>query len=174
MNLQPGGRSLDPSRPGADFAPVENPTLTERALAASDLDAVMDIEVQAYPHPWSRGNFADSLAAGHRMRGLFDGSGALVAYDVAMAGVDEWHLLNLTVAPAEQGLGHARRLLAGLTAHARAGGALRLWLEVRVGNARARRLYEGCGFAVIGLRRGYYPAGHGAREDAVVMSLAWG
>jgi ribosomal-protein-alanine N-acetyltransferase len=174
MNLQPGGRSLDPSRPRVAFAPPHDPSLTERALVASDLDAVMDIEVQAYPHPWSRGNFADSLAAGHRMRGLFDEAGALVAYGVSMAGVEEWHLLNLTVAPAAQARGHARRLLAGLLVHAREGGARRLWLEVRVGNARARRLYEGCGFAVIGLRRGYYPAGHGAREDAVVMSLAWG
>ena len=49
-----------------------------------------------------------------------------------------------------------------------------LWLEVRTANARARRLYERFGFREIGIRRGYYPAAQGRREDAVVMSLATG
>ena len=46
-----------------------------------------------------------------------------------------------------------------------------LWLEVRASNERARRLYRRRGFAEAGLRRGYYPAPQGTREDAVVMSL---
>jgi ribosomal-protein-alanine N-acetyltransferase len=46
-----------------------------------------------------------------------------------------------------------------------------LWLEVRASNERARRLYARRGFAEVGLRRGYYPAAQGRREDAVVMSL---
>jgi ribosomal-protein-alanine N-acetyltransferase len=47
-----------------------------------------------------------------------------------------------------------------------------LWLEVRAGNQRARALYRQRGYAEVGLRRGYYPAAQGLREDAVVMSLA--
>ena len=45
------------------------------------------------------------------------------------------------------------------------------WLEVRASNARARSLYARRGFNEVGLRRGYYPAAQGQREDAVVMSL---
>lgn len=143
----------------------------ERVLALADLDAVMAIEQRAYPHPWSRGNFTDSLAAGHRLVGLFDNDQRLLAYEVSMAGVDERHLLNLTVAPECQGRGLARHLLDRLAEHGVATGATRLWLEVRQGNERARRLYERYGFATVGLRRGYYPGGSGRREDAVVMSL---
>jgi ribosomal-protein-alanine N-acetyltransferase len=45
-----------------------------------------------------------------------------------------------------------------------------LWLEVRVGNLRAIEVYEAQGFAQVGLRKKYYPAVNGLREDAIVMS----
>jgi ribosomal-protein-alanine N-acetyltransferase len=89
-----------------------------------------------------------------------------------MHGVDEMHLLNLTVAPAWQRMGHARLLLDVLEQRCREHHAAALWLEVRAGNRRARQVYQRRGFAEVGLRRHYYPAGHGTREDAVVMSLA--
>ncbi|MEY2688567.1 MAG: hypothetical protein RL375_2765 [Pseudomonadota bacterium] len=132
------------------------------------LDKVVRIESQAYPFPWSRGNFIDSLAAGYRMQSLFV-AGELVGYYIAMKGVDEMHLLNITVAPDQQGYGHARTMLAALTLHARQSDASSLLLEVRPSNGRARRLYEGTGFEVIGVRRGYYPDHGGRREDALVM-----
>ena len=50
-------------------------------------------------------------------------------------------------------------------------GAQRLWLEVRASNQRAQELYRRYGFRDVGLRRGYYPAGALARENAIVMSL---
>jgi len=81
------------------------------------------------------------------------------------------HLLNLTVAPAEQGRGLARRLLEEIVLACAAQEASRLWLEVRESNARARGLYLHCGFREIGTRRGYYPAPYNRREDAVVMAL---
>ena len=90
-----------------------------------------------------------------------------------MRGVEEMHLLNITVAPAPRRRGHARRLLAELVrAEPAASGAARLWLEVRESNAEARATYARLGFAEVGPRRGYYPAPAGRREDAVVMSLA--
>lgn len=145
-----------------------------RPMQLADLDAVLAIEGVAYEFPWTRGNFIDSLHAGYTCWVLFDVHHRLIAYAVSMAGVEELHLLNLTVAPAEQGQGHARWLLDALVAHCRREAALMLWLEVRTANARARRLYERFGFREIGIRRGYYPAAQGRREDAVVMSLATG
>jgi ribosomal-protein-alanine N-acetyltransferase len=95
----------------------------------------------------------------------------LLGYFVAMQGVDEVHLLNITVAPEYQGQGWSRLLLQALTLWSRGVGAEWLWLEVRVGNARAMHVYEAHGFRRVGLRKGYYPAGLGQREDAIVMSL---
>jgi ribosomal-protein-alanine N-acetyltransferase len=91
-----------------------------------------------------------------------------------MAGFEEMHLLNLTVAPAWQGRGLARRLLDVLLQRCRDAHAATLWLEVRASNQRARALYRQRGFSEVGLRKGYYPAAHGTREDAVVMSAPVG
>jgi ribosomal-protein-alanine N-acetyltransferase len=138
-------------------------------MSVSDLGAVMALEAHAYSHPWSHGNFVDSLAAGH-LAEVLEADG-LIGYFVAMIGVDELHLLNLTVAPARQGQGHGLGLLEAVLAHARARRLAAVWLEVRASNVRARALYARHGFDEVGLRRGYYPAHHG-REDAVVMRRA--
>jgi ribosomal-protein-alanine N-acetyltransferase len=143
---------------------------TLRAMTVADLDAVLAIEQRAYAFPWSRGNFIDSLAAGYRMQVLVQGD-TIVGYHVAMAGVGELHLLNLTVAPESESRGHARAMLDALEAHCRAQALDTLWLEVRESNARARALYRRRGFAEVGVRRGYYPAPRSQREDAIVMRL---
>lgn len=157
------------------------------AMTLADLDAVHAVEKTAYAHPWSRRHFSDSLASGYPAVVLLgealpgeaalprraDGR-VLLGYLVAMTGVDEVHLLNITVAPAHQRQGWARFMLDALVLWARGQAAQWLWLEVRAGNAPARALYTGHGFRQVGLRRGYYPAGGVQREDAVVMSLALG
>ena len=155
--------------PGGD-AQADAPSLVPMSVA--QLDAVMAIEAAAYAFPWTRGNFIDSLAAGYPARVLVDARGALLGYFVAMGGVDEMHLLNITVAPAAQGRGHARVLIDALVALCREQQAHKLWLEVRASNAHARSLYAHLGFTQVGLRKGYYPAPFGRREDAIVMSLA--
>lgn len=145
-----------------------------RPMTAAQLDAVLAIEVSAYSFPWTRGNFIDSLAAGHPARVLVGAGGDLLGYFVAMTGVDEMHLLNITVAPAQQGRGHARFMIDALVSLCREQHARELWLEVRASNARARAMYERLGFAPAGVRKGYYPAPLGRREDAVVMGLKFG
>ncbi len=151
--------------------PRSQPQPGLQAMALADLGEVLAIEQQAYPHPWSRGNFVDSLAAGYEARVLRDAAGRLQAYYLAMQGVGEMHLLNITVAPSQQGRGHARALLDALGRSARERGCGQIWLEVRQSNARARQVYLRYGFAEVGLRRAYYPAADGQREDAVLMSL---
>ena len=133
------------------------------------LDAVLAIEVQVYPFPWTRGNFIDSIAAGYLTRALFAGD-ELIGYFVAMPGFEEMHLLNVTVAAPHEGRGHARRLLAELYALSASFAATAVWLEVRESNARARALYLREGFAEAGRRRDYYPAPAGKREDAILMT----
>lgn len=134
------------------------------------LDAVLAVEQSAYSHPWSRGNFRDSLAAGHQAQCLLAGD-ELLGYFVAMLGYREVHLLNITVAPVHQRQGWALVMLDALALWSRARQAEWLWLEVRASNTRAQQVYLRHGFARVGLRKGYYPDGHGLREDAVVMNL---
>ena len=134
------------------------------------LDTVMAVEQRAYSHPWTRGNFQDALAHGYQMQLLLGGE-QLLGYFVAIPGVDEAHLLNITVAPEFQSQGWARMLLDALVLWARSRCAEWLWLEVRVSNLRARTIYEAYGFRKVGERKRYYPAEGDIREDAIVMSL---
>jgi len=143
-------------------------------MGAAHLADVMAIELAAYAFPWTRGNFIDSLAAGYPARVLLDAAGEMLGYFVAMSGVDEMHLLNITVSPAQQGRGHARVLLDALLDLCAQHGAHKLWLEVRGSNSRARAMYEHMGFVQVGVRKGYYPAPFGRRENAIVMSLHLG
>ena len=144
------------------------------------LDAVLEVEKSVYEHPWTRGNFIDSLHAGYQAQLLMAGDNTglathLLGYFVAMQGVDEVHLLNITVAPVHQKMGWARVMLDALVLWARGQGAQWLWLEVRVSNPRAQHVYTRYGFREIGKRRDYYPtggSGSSKREDAVVMSFA--
>ncbi|HJW27207.1 MAG TPA: ribosomal protein S18-alanine N-acetyltransferase [Rhodocyclaceae bacterium] len=133
----------------------------------NDLEAVAELEQSVQAFPWSRGNFADSLAAGHGVWVSRIG-GDLVGFSVVMVVVDEAHLLNVAVAKRYQGQGHGARLLRHVMEQARLHGAAKLLLEVRPSNQRAVELYRLFGFRQIGLRRGYYPAAIG-REDALVF-----
>lgn len=145
-------------------------------LTVQQLDAVLAIEHEAYAFPWTRGNFIDSLASGYPSQVLYGPQGELLGYFIAMEGVDELHLLNITVAPVSEGRGHARFMLDELCALSHTKQAKQIWLEVRESNLRARAIYERYGFVHVGLRRGYYPAARSThasgREDAVVMSLS--
>lgn len=141
-----------------------------RAMNIADLDRVVAIEAGAYSHPWSRANFIDSLAAGHDARVLLGDDGQIVAYSIVMAGVDELHLLNLTVERGLQRRGIGRRLLRAVIDDARRNRVPAIWLEVRAANVAALALYRDAGFVQTGLRRAYYP-GRSGREDAVLMSL---
>ena len=142
--------------------------MTER-----DLDEVVAVENVIYTHPWTRGNFADSLHAGYACRTwrLATGRDAeLIGYFVLMAAAGEAHLLNLSIAARHQRSGHGSALLREAAQVARRLGAKSLYLEVRPSNHAAQALYRRFGFRKVGMRRGYYPA-HAGREDALVLSL---
>jgi ribosomal-protein-alanine N-acetyltransferase len=134
-----------------------------------DLDEVMAIENAIYTHPWTRGNFADSLRAGYDCRTLRLG-GELLGYFVLMVAAGEAHLLNLSIAARHQRSGHGSYLLREVAGLARGFGARSLFLEVRPSNHAAQGLYTRFGFRKIAVRRGYYPARSG-REDALVLTL---
>lgn len=141
-----------------------------RPMTNDDLDAIMEIEPHIYSHPWSRGNFSDSLASGYSSWVLLDGA-KIVGYALMMMVLDEAHLLNLSIAKAYQKQGLGRLLLEHMITIAKKHHAANMFLEVRPSNISAIALYENIGFNEMAIRRGYYPAHHG-REDAVLMGLA--
>jgi len=138
-------------------------------MREGDLAEVMAIENAIYSHPWTQGNFADSLRAGYECR-TWRLAGELVGYFVLMAAAGEAHLLNLSIAEPHQRRGHGAALLQEAAGLARKLGAQNVFLEVRPSNRAAQDLYTRFGFRKVAVRRGYYPA-HSGREDALVLSL---
>jgi ribosomal-protein-alanine N-acetyltransferase len=137
-------------------------------ITEADLEAVLIVEREIYPFPWTRGNFMDSLASQYDCMMLIAGS-TILAYSVTMPSPDEVHLLNLSVRSPMQGKGVGGWLLRTLMRKASLAGYASMLLEVRVSNTGAQRLYSGLGFAAIGRRRRYYPSFNNTREDAIVM-----
>jgi len=140
-----------------------------RRMTADDLDFVMATENEIYPHPWTRGNFSDSLAAGYYCW-IMEHGGEIIGYSVVMMAAGEAHLLNLSIAAGWQRRGLGRAMLEFLLKLARDCGVHKIYLEVRLSNVAGRGLYADAGFSEIATRRDYYPAAQG-REDAVVMEL---
>jgi len=138
-------------------------------MREKDLAEVMKIETSIYTHPWTHGNFADSIRAGYACR-TWRSQGELLGYFVLMVAAGEAHLLNLSVAARRQRSGHGRTLLAEAVSLARALEAHSVFLEVRPSNHAAQTLYTRFGFRKVAVRRGYYPANPG-REDALVLTL---
>ncbi|WP_047552712.1 ribosomal protein S18-alanine N-acetyltransferase [Methylotenera sp. G11] len=147
-----------------------HPAYQFRPMIESDIDAIMQIEPYIYSHPWSRGNFSDSLVSGYSAWVLLDGA-QIIGYSLMMMVLDEAHLLNLSIAKAYQKQGLGRLLLEHMIAIAKRQNAANMFLEVRPSNISAIALYENMGFNEMAIRRGYYPA-HNGREDAVLMGLA--
>jgi ribosomal-protein-alanine N-acetyltransferase len=139
-------------------------------MQLEDLDAVMEIEPTIYSHPWTRGNFSDSLASGYSAW-VMEAQGVMVGYALLMRVLDEAHLLNISVVKAHQKKGLGRYLLEHMITVAQRYQATNMFLEVRVSNTSAIALYESMGFCEMAIRRGYYPA-HQGREDAMLMGLA--
>ncbi len=140
-----------------------------RRMTEADVDAIMAIENEVYPYPWTRGNFKDSLHSGYHCW-IVEAGHEIIGYGVIMIAAGEGHLLNLSIAKPWQRCGRGRDMLGFLLKLARDFDVGKIYLEVRPSNAAGRALYADAGFNEIATRRGYYPA-HDGREDAVVLAL---
>ena len=136
-------------------------------MSVDDLDWVCDAESALHSHPWTKGNFTDSLGAGYSCWVSRD-AGEAVGYGVLMLVLDEAHLLNISVTEKAQRRGVGQAFLRHLFNISVERGASQMFLEVRPSNTAALALYRKAGFEAIARRKAYYP-GQGAREDAIVM-----
>lgn len=153
-------------------------------MQPSDMEEVMSLESISHRHPWTQGNFLDSLTAGHwaycirpeiSTPLLSPELPSLWGYCILYPAVDELHLLNITIDPVLRRQGIGMRVMQAIEGIALQQQMSRIILEVRPSNTPAIKLYEHMGFATIGLRKAYYPADSlsGGREDASVMAKSF-
>lgn len=146
--------------------------LSVRALRASDIEAVVAIETEAFSSPWRAETFAGLLDRSTvELLVMVDPDETVVGYAVVWCIVDQGELANLAIAPSRRGAGLGAHLLREVIAVCRRRGVTKLFLEVRASNRRAIDLYLSFGFHEVGVRRAYYDH---PREDALVMLATLG
>lgn len=148
---------------------IESTRLNYRVMTLADLDDVIQTENQVYPNPWGRGVFVDCLQGNYECWVVSRGEQTL-GHGVLSVAAGESHLLNLCIRQDFQGEGLGRGFLQHLLDRAQLCGASVMFLEVRVQNQVALRLYDSMGFAQLGVRKDYYQ-GESGREDALVFGL---
>ena len=135
-------------------------------LSEQYLGAIMEIEKEAYPEPWTVGMFREEMRSKRSYFYVAFVEGELVGYSGFWLVLDEAHITSLTVAADCRGGGYGREQLMHLLSIGEEKGVRAFTLEVRESNEPARKLYESAGFRPAGLRKGYYAT---TGEDAVVM-----
>lgn len=138
-----------------------------RFMELADVDAVMEVEKDAFPTPWTKSAFINELTA-NRFAYYFvaEVDGKVVAYIGVWIIVDEAHITNIAVHSSYRRRGIGDLLIKNTKELAKMLGAKKLTLEVRISNDTAKRLYLKNGFQYGGIRKNYYTDN---QEDAQIM-----
>jgi ribosomal-protein-alanine N-acetyltransferase len=142
--------------------------LNYQPIKEEHIQELMDIELEAYPEPWTMGMFRDEIKNPHSHFHIAYEQDTLVGYGGFWLLVDDAHITSITVAQSHRGKGFGRAQLEHLTLEAKRLGAVKLSLEVRESNQTAIDLYTSSGFERVGCRRGYYSR---TGEDAILMDF---
>jgi [ribosomal protein S18]-alanine N-acetyltransferase len=138
-----------------------------RLAERRDIGALLEIERDQFPEPWTRGMLLDELDQPDTRRyTVAVDEGRVLGYMGVMFAPDELHITTLGVRPGDEGRGVATSLMDDAWDDARGRGVLRATLEVAVSNVRAQRLYYRYGFKPVGVRKNYYQQ---TGEDALVL-----
>jgi [ribosomal protein S18]-alanine N-acetyltransferase len=145
-------------------------TATLRPMSGADVGGVASLDRSVFgEEAWSAGMLEDELTGVPATRYYLVAEGAagqIVGYGGLLVAGVQADVVTLAVAADHWGEGIGTALLEGLIGETTRRGCRELFLEVRVDNDRAKRLYRRHGFEGIGLRPGYYqPSG----TDALVM-----
>lgn len=136
-----------------------------RKLELADIGEALKIEHQSFPTPWSSAMFVLELSKASSICLAATEDGVIVGYLIAARYAQIWHVMNVSVDPANRRGGIGTMLLTELFRLAD-GERTHYTLEVRISNAGAIKMYERCGFRQAGVRPGYYADN---REDALIM-----
>ncbi|MFQ6096339.1 MAG: ribosomal protein S18-alanine N-acetyltransferase [Armatimonadota bacterium] len=141
-----------------------------RRASILDLEPIMDIEVASFPSPWPSSTMLAELSRddGVAYYTVARRGDAVVGYAGMWYVAGEGHILTLAVSPEHRKQGIGERLLVRLVEEVAERGGHRVYLEYRVSNFPARRLYEKYGFRYLYTRPRYY---RDTGEDAIVVAL---
>lgn len=153
---------------GSSFVPLMSPKLLQiLPMGLADIEYAYSLECQCHTHPWSKNLFLSNFGKRYFNHVLLENE-EVIGYFVASSVAGEVTLMNIVIAPNQQGKGLGRKLLQFLIDLCRQKQEQEIWLEVRASNAAALSLYNNLDFVEVDRRKDYYPCATG-REDAIIM-----
>ncbi|ASM53051.1 ribosomal-protein-alanine N-acetyltransferase [Pseudoalteromonas nigrifaciens] len=147
-----------------------------KSVDATAIPQLMAIETACHSHPWTLNTMSSCIGGRYFNLAAFNGDTMVGFYIGEKAGPD-FTLMDICVAPSEQGKGIAKQLLNQFIDYGEQQNAENLFLEVRESNTPAIKLYENAGFIEMSVRKNYYPSDNPAKngfEDAILMGMALG
>jgi ribosomal-protein-alanine N-acetyltransferase len=134
------------------------------AFAQEHLASVLAIESLSHATPWSEGMLRSEMTNGISYFRVFveQASGSLAGYGGFWNMVGDGNITNVTVSPDWRRRGVGRLIVQHLLEAMRGFKMEYASLEVRQSNLAAIRLYQACGFSLLGTRPKYYGDGETA------------
>ena len=142
----------------------QHPDMDFRYAKNSELTEVKAIEQLTSAYPWSDQLFDESINKLLVITQKQD----IIGYAVVALVAQQAELHLIAIHPKAQSQGYGQLILA-LIIESMPASIESFFLEVRVSNCRAIRLYQRLGFVQIGERKDYYRNGLGT-EDAIIMA----
>lgn len=144
--------------------------MTQRAdvvrADSSHISQIAELEKSCIPGGWSEKAFEQALENPNALIFAAVLGGEVVGFLNGSYVLDEAELLNIAVLEKSRKSGIAGMLVTAFEDELRKLNVKTVYLEVREGNAPARKLYEKNGFKQNGLRKNYYSS---PLENAVLM-----
>ena len=134
-----------------------------------DAPRLAQLHAASFHRGWGDGEFESMIAERNTLVHRLRLGRKTVGFAVSRIGADEAEILSIAIDADKRGRGLSRNLLLTHLGHLAGRGVRRIFLEVEENNAPARRLYERCGFAVVGRRERYYQQANGEQLNALLM-----
>ncbi len=136
-----------------------------RSASEDDLPQIVEIANNSFILPWSPKSFRAELSQKNSSLKVAEFKGEIIGYIIYRIIADEGEILSIAVKPNWRKKGVATKILSNALAEIKKT-AKNCFLEVRVSNTEAIRLYEKAGFKIRGIRKNYYQI---PEEDALIM-----
>lgn len=137
-----------------------------REMRKEDCREVWNLQKKCFSLPWSLASLENMFQVQGYTSLVAVEEQNIIGYIGIKAVLDEADITNVAVDAAVRRQGIGKRLIEQLLIKADQKRINRIFLEVRVSNEAAIRLYQGAGFKKIDCRKGYYDK---PKEDAFIM-----
>ncbi len=151
---------------------LDSAAYTIRRASITDLYDVCMIEENSFDDPYPRVLLAELLRRCPASFVAVDVDGRVIGYCVSSMRAEEAHLISIAVLGSRRRIGIAKTLINELKRFLSDRGVMTLFLEVRVDNGTAIRLYSRLGFRRVRIIDRYYSNGASALKMQIGLNMS--